>query len=189
MEFLKKRGSAIVVFVAVVVVFSLLGCHRSLSKACRNVEEGFFTSENDAADNYYTCPGDQLGYCVKYANRLMAVISGCDDLKDDYTAVSDAREALDTALQSSDISDIYQANEALEKAVSDVETQVNAGVQLPQTNDDYDTIVSDFTSAEALVSRSDYNDTVDSFVSSVVNVFPTNILRVLSGVKLPEKFA
>ena len=189
MEFLKKRDSAIVIFAAVVVVFSLLGCHRSLSKACRSVEEGFFTPESNAADNYYTCPGDQLGYCVKYANRLMAVISGCDELTENYTAVSNARQALDEALQSGDITDIYQANEALKKAVSDVETQVSAGAQLPQTNDNYDTIVSDFTSAEALAARSDYNDSVDAFVSSVVDVFPTGILRVLSGVKLPEKFA
>ena len=189
MEFLKKRGSAIVIFAAVVVVFSLLGCHRSLSKACRSVEEGFFTPENNATDNYYTCPGDQLGYCVKYANRLMAVISGCDELTENYAAVRDARQALDETLQGGGISDVYQANEALKKAVSDVEAQVSAGAQLPQTNDDYDTIVSDFTSAEALAARSGYNDSVDSFVRNTINVFPTDILRALTGVKLPEKFA
>ena len=189
MDFLKKRGNAIVIFVAVVIVFSLLGCHRSLSKACRKVEDGFFTPESNAAANYYTCPGDQLGYCVKYANRLMAVISGCDALTENYSDVRDARQALDEALQSGDISDIYQANEALKKAVSGVEAQVDAGAQLPQSNDDYGTIVSDFTSAEALAARSGYNGSVDTFIRNVVDAFPTNILRALSGVKLPEKFA
>jgi len=189
MDFLKKRGSAILIFVAVVIIFSLIGCHLSLSKACRNVEKGFFSPESNASSNYYTCPGDQLGYCVKYANRLMAVISGCDELTEDYAAVRDARQALDETLQSGDISGIYKANEALKKAVSGVEAKVNAGAQLPQTNDDYGTIISDFTSAEALVARSSYNDNVDVFCQNVAGTFPTSLLRVLSGVKLPEKFA
>lgn len=189
MDLFKKRRTAVWIFAAVVIVFSLLGCHRSLSKACKSVEDGFFTAENNVAENYYTSPGEQLGYCVKYANRLLSVIGNSGAFSDAYAAVYSARLALDEALQARDISGAYAANESLLATVMEVQVLVNAGAQLPASNDDYVTIVSDFFNAEAVAARSGYNDAVDAFIANTINVFPTNLLRTLSGVKLPAKFA
>jgi hypothetical protein len=188
MEALKKRQNAIIVFIVVVVVFTLLGCHRSLSKVCRQVETAFTEKGAFSDQGYYTSPGDQLANCVKYANRLLSVINGSEALSDSYDAIRDSRLALDNALESQDISDIYDANQALVQAVTQADALVQAGAVLPESNDDYDTIVSDFFSAESVASDSPYNDYVDDFIRTTVRPFPTNILRVLSFVSLPDKY-
>ena len=83
MDALKSRKAAIAVFVAVVLVFSLLGFRLSLDRRCRAIERAFF------ADTL-TSPGTQLGECAKYANRILSVIRGqLDDSL--YAAVSSSR--------------------------------------------------------------------------------------------------
>ena len=187
MELFKKRSTAIAVFIVVVIAFTLLGCHRSLGKACRGVEDAFFDKTLLADYGVYTAPGDQLGNSVKLANRLLSVIN-TDAMAAEYAAVAQARQALSDALDARDISDIYDANEALAAAVSSAESLVASGAELPPSSDDYDAIVSDFHSAQRVVTESPYNTLVDDFLSSTVRPFPTNVLRILSFTALPEKY-
>lgn len=189
MAFFKSRKTAIVIFVAVVLVFSVIGCHRSLSKACRDVEDAFFDRAALADYGARTAPGEQLDECLKYANRLLSVINGSDVLTEGYAAVRDARQALSDALVSRDISDIYAANAALAAAVDGVDAQVKAGADLPPSSDDYDTIIEGFRGAQRVTAESPYNMYVDDFVQHTVRAFPTNILRTVSFVSLPERFA
>jgi hypothetical protein len=188
MEALKKRQNAIVLFVVVVVVFTLLGCHRSLSKVCRQAETAFMEKGAFSDQGYYTSPGDQLKSCVKYANRLLSLLSGSQELTESYNAIRDSRLALDSALEAQDISDIYDANQALVEAVTQADALVQAGAPLSASGDDYDTIVSDFFAAENVAAQSPYNDYVDDFIRTTIRPFPTNILRVAAFVKLPEKY-
>ncbi|MCD8116916.1 MAG: hypothetical protein LUE21_07355 [Oscillospiraceae bacterium] len=188
MEFFKKRQNASIIFIVVVILFSLIGCHISLTKACDKIEEAFFDKTQLSAEGYYTCPGDQLENCVKYANRLLSVINGADWSGDVYTALAQARQALSDALDDGDISDIYDANQELIAAVEAVEELVNAGAVLPESSDDYETILSDFYSAQSVAANSAYNDYVDQFASTTLRAFPTNILRRLAFVSAPEKF-
>ena len=189
MDFLKNRKAAVAIFVAVVVVFSLIGCHISLNRACRGVENVFFDRTQYSGYDYFTAPGDQLNACVNYANRLLSVINGSDALTEDYTAVLESSLALSEALERRDISEIYTANSALSAAVSAADEKVRAGAPLRDSSDDYETIVSDFFSAQRVAAQSPYNDIVDAFISGTANAFPTGILRRLAFVRLPEKFA
>lgn len=188
MEFLKKRQNAIIVFIAAVVLFTLIGCHRSLTKACDKIEAAFFDKSQLSAEGYYTCPGDQLENCVKYANRLLGVINGADWSGEAYDTLALARQALADALDDGDISDIYDANQQLIAAVEAVEALVDGGAVLPESNDDYETILSDFYSAQSVAANSAYNDYVDEFTDTTLRAFPTNILRRLAFVSAPEKF-
>ena len=189
MGFLKKRQTAVAVFVVVVAAFSLIGCHRSLGREVRRVERAFFDKALLTSYNAYTAPAEQLENCLKLSNRLLSVINGADALDGEYAAVASARQALSDALSAGDISDIYDANTVLAEAVSSVEGQISAGgVTLPESSDDYRAIVSDFGSAQRVAAQSPYNDHVDGFIAGTVNRFPTNILRALSFTPLPEKF-
>lgn len=188
MNFFKKRKTAVAVFAAVVILFSLIGCHLSLSRACGRVEDAFFDKAELSGYDYYTAPGDQLNACLNYANRLLSVINGSDELTEGYVAVRDSRQALADALESRDISDIYAANAKLCDAVTAVDRQVQAGASLMQSHDDYDAIVSDFFSAQGVAANSPYNEYVDDFIRETVRPFPTGILRLVSFVSLPERF-
>lgn len=178
MSALKSRRTAVAVFVAVVIVFSLLGCHLSLSRRCRAVEQSFFSDS-------LTSPATQLNESAKYANRILAVIRGVlDDSL--YTAVLDARSALLDALEGQDISAAYTASEALSAAVEAVE-QAAEGVEFDSV-EDIDSLFSDFAGALRTARSSEYNDEVDRFMDEVADRFPTNILRRIAFVDMPERF-
>ncbi len=188
LAFFKKRSTAIGVFILVVLVFSLLGCHLSLSRACRQAEEAFFDRSKLQVEGYYTCPGDQLEQSLKLANRLLSVIGSEGEWAAPYEALRAARLELDAALDRRDIPAIAAANQSLAEAVAAVESLHDAGASLPDSNDDYDAIVSDFASAQAVLDAPAYNEHILAFREDVLSRFPTNLLRRLTFVKAPETF-
>ena len=188
MSFFKQRKTAIIIFVIVVVVFSLIGCHRSLSRAVSKVEDAFFDKSLLQADGYYTCPADQLKNCVKLSNRLLSVIGKDGQWAQVYDDLKTARLALDDALGDRDIKRIANSNQVLVDAVAAVEAMVEAGATLPDSNDDYNAIIADFHSAQSVLDNNAYNAHVLAFRKEVLTPFPTNILRHLAFVASPETF-
>ena len=188
MSILKKRSTAIIIFMIVVVLFSFLGCKRSLGKACRQAEEAFFDKSLLKAEGGYSAPADHLENCVDLTNRLLSVIGTDGDWAAPYAAVKEARSALDEALTAKDIPAIGEANEALAEAVAQVEAAKNAGAPLAESYDDYDKIISDFHSAQSEVDNSAYNAHIQAFRDEVLTAFPASLLRHVTGVKAPETF-
>lgn len=174
----KSRRTAIAVFVVVVVVFGLLGCHRSLSRRVREVEDIFFSQQ-------LTAPATQLNEAAKYANRILSAINGAvDDAV--YTAVADSRRDLLDALEARSIDASYEAAMALAEAV-DRAAQAAEGKALDSV-EDLDSLLSDFDGALRVACNGDYNLAVEQFMNTVANRFPTNILRHLALVAMPESF-
>lgn len=178
MSALKSRRTAIAVFVAVVIVFSLLGFHLSLGRRVRAVEGRFFAEE-------LTAPATQLNECAKYANRILSAINGVldDDL---YTALSTGRSALLDALDARDIPAAHDALDALETAANAVAAA--AGGVTFDTIEDLDALFADLAGAARVARNSGYNSEVDSFMNNIANRFPTNLLRHIAFVDMPERF-
>lgn len=178
MNALKNRRTAIAIFVVVVIVFSLLGCHRSLDRRCRTVEQGFFSGE-------LTAPATQLNECAKYANRILAVINGeLDDAL--YDAVLDCRVALLDALDAQNIAAAVTASRDLASAVEAVESAAEG--RTFDSVEDIDALFNDFHGAMRVAQNSSYNEDVERFMETVANRFPTNILRHIALVDMPERF-
>lgn len=205
MKILQNRKFAIAVFILVVIVFTLLGSHHSLSRLTAQVENAFFDKDvlsqlreelldaqsrgfdglSDPSlvmEGYYSAPASQLEDCVDYANRILALIK--DDVSEDiYNSIYESRRALVTALESRDISDIYNAHSALYESILALD-----GNTVTNNYDDYDAVQLDFLNASALVKESGYNQCVDYFMLTEMDRFPTSILRHLTSVDMPEKF-
>lgn len=189
MSILKKRSTAICIFVLVVVLFSFIGCHRSLDKACRQAEEAFFDASLLHDEGYYTCPGDQLGYCVGYANRLLSVLGNDNEAyRAEYDQLRQARLDLMDALEGRDIPAIGQAAQTFAQAVDAVEARHDAGAPLADSHDDYDAILDGIHGALAELDSSAYSSHILSFREEVLDAFPTNILRHITFVRAPETF-
>ena len=94
MDFFKKRSVAVGVFVVTVILFTLIGSHRSLDRACRKAEDAFFDKSLLRSEGYHTCPGEQLAYCVDDANRLLSVIGSDGEWAGAYEALLTARRDL-----------------------------------------------------------------------------------------------
>lgn len=188
MDFFKKRSAAIAVFAAVVIAFTLIGSHCSLTKACRKAEEAFFDKDLLQAKDYYTCPGDQLENCVALANRLLSVIGRDGQWRTAYDALAESRRDLADALDGRDISAIGTANDALSAAVEAVKAAARAGAPLRSGSDDYSAIISDFDHAQALVGDPAYRDHIENFLTDDLGRFPAGVLMRLTGVKAPEVY-
>ncbi len=188
MELFKKRSTAIAVFVLVVAVFTLIGSHLSLNRACRKAEAAFFDASLLDAEGYYTCPGDQVQYSLDYATRLLTVIGSDGAWADAYQALRQARLALTDAFEAQDIPAIGTADQALAEAVEAVKAVKASGAALPDSYDDYDAIIAGFDGAQATLADPAYNEHILAFREDVLGGFPANILRRLTGVQAPETF-
>lgn len=188
MRFFKKRSAAIGVFIVVVVLFSLIGCHLSLGRACRKAEAAFFDKSLLRDEGGYSCPGDHLDNCVDLANRLLSVIGSDGEWAGAYEQLRAARLALIDALDSKDIPACGTANQALVEAVAAVKAVKDAGAAPADSYDDYDAIVSDFAGAQAALDNNAYNDYILVFRDEVLGKFPTNLLRHLALVDPPQTF-
>lgn len=187
----KKRSTAIALFVAVVAVFSLVGSHLSLTRAVRHVEDAFFDAEllkTSGSVGYYTCPGDQLENCVALSNRLLSVIGSDGEWADAYANLQDRRFALVRALEDRDIPFIFEKATLLMDAVADIEALKASGAVLPDSHDDFDAIISDLYGAQRVAADPAYNNHVQAFIDGTLSRFPTNILRRLTFVSLPEAY-
>lgn len=174
----KNRRTAIAVFVVVVIVFGLLGCHRSLNRRCRAVEQGFFSGE-------LTAPATQLNEAAKYANRILAVING--ELDDSlYTAVLDTRMALLDALEAENIAASVTASRDLTAAIDAVQSAAEGHAF--ESVEDIDALFDNFHGAMRAAQNSSYNEDVEHFMETVANRFPTNIVRHITLVDMPERF-
>ena len=188
MSLLKKRSFAVVIFVLVVVVFTLIGSHMSLTRACEKAEAAFFDKSLLQSEDYHTCPGDQLENCVDLGARLLSVIGDDGPWEAAYGALSQSRRALADALDDQDIPAIGAADQAFAEAVEAVKAAAQAGAPIRDSSDDYDAIISDLDRAQAILDDPAYNEHIQAFRDKELNAFPAGILRRLTGVKAPETF-
>lgn len=205
MKILQNRKLAIAFFIVIVIVFTLLGSHRSLSRASEQVEEAFFNKEvlsqkraefqdfqsrgfdglgsyTLAMEGYYSAPAAHLEDCVDYANRILSLIK--DDVSEQtYNEIYESRRTLIAALESRDISDIYDAQTQLYKHIMQLDENI-----VTNNYDDFISVRVDFINADDTAKDSGYNQCVDYFMITEMNRFPANILRRLTSVDTPEKY-
>lgn len=205
MKIQQNRKFAIAVFVVIVIVFTLLGSHRSLSRLSAQMENAFFDkrvlaelrtelldaqshgfdelgSYRLAMDGYYSAPAAHLEDCANYANRILSLIK--DDVPEQtYNDIYESRQALIAALESMDISDIYDAHRSLYESITELD-----GNSVTNNYDDFDAVQVDFLNASHLAEESGYNQCVDYFMLTEMNRFPANILRRITSVDMPEKY-
>ena len=178
MNILKNRKTAVVIFIVVVIAFSLIGGHRSLQKACNDVENTFYSE----TFSVYTSPAKQLDHAADYANRLLSIVR--DDVSQDiYDAIANSRRDLLDALETEDISAACDASTTLEMAVLALDSTA-----ITNNYDDFSTVRSDLLSALSAADTLGYNDYVDQFCKTTLKTFPANLIAALTGVDTPEKF-
>lgn len=188
MRMLKKRSTAVVVLVIVVVLFSWIGCRRSLGKACRETEAAFFDRSLLQEEGAYSCPADHLENCVDLSNRLLSVLGQDEAWEEVRLSLQQARRALADALQAKDIPAAGQALEALSGAVAQAEETRSMGVPLAESYDDADAILGEFHAAAQAARDDAYARHVAAFEEKVLRAFPTRFLLPLTGVRAPATF-
>lgn len=173
-ELLKNRKVAVGVTIAVVLLSTLLGSHRSLLAAAYPVERYFIEGEDG-----YSIQRD-LDTRVGLANNLMVVAGRY--LSAEEAAMAELRDAITALEQAGSIKEKSAANQQLTAATEQVYLMLD---DYPLSNSDESyrmQIRTDLASCNQTISHDAYNEMATAYNAEVLGRFPANVLKQLTGV-------
>lgn len=183
---LKKRSSAILIAVIVIILGTLFGVHRSVGSETSKIEAQFYNGVYLKQENY-TQPGINA-QLEKRADAVLGLVTIANKFSDLASLTSSLRQARQELLDADGITDKYLANEKIQTAYKELSvslsrmslssTEMAATTKYSQTLD----------GAQSAIKNSDYNKVVGEFRTGTLGAFPVNILKNLAFVKYPEYF-
>ncbi len=179
---MKKYSTAITVLVAVVVLGTLFGTHRSLSGLRKDAAEAFYQGADGSGYGIST----NLDLRVEYA-RNFCKIAARYDAAAEISQVEAACEALEAADR---FDDLYDANNRLTDAVNALSLQLEQQT-LSESDERYrKSLTADLASYEMRIDKlaSDFNAEVRSF-NRYLDSFPAGILGRLVGIGNLEEYS
>jgi ABC-type Na+ efflux pump permease subunit len=186
MNMLKNRKFAILITVAVVVLATLFGVHRSAGKAAGQIEALFYNGVYLDEEEYREPSIDsQLKKRDTAALGLISIAANYDEVKN---LNSDLKQARNDLLDAVRISDKYMADEKLQKSY---EALVAALMQQELTDREKEAAehyAATMDGARSLIQKSSYNSAVGEFMNETMGSFPVNLLKSLAFVRYPEYF-
>lgn len=185
MSTLKKRSTAVLIAVVVIVIGTLFGVHRSVDGQTDKIEALFYSGVY-ITDEKYTQPSidSQLKKRDTAALGLVTVANNYSGLKTLTNALQEARLALDNA---STIPEKYTANEKMQAAYKSLYaslTQQNLKANEKTSSDSY---ASTLDGAQGVIEQSNYDGVVSDYIRTL-DAFPVNILKNLAFVRYPGYF-
>ena len=181
MEFFKKRSTAAVILVLVIIVFTVLGINLSAARVVRAAERQFYDGVYIKSEKYTETAIET--HLEKKEEAALGLLSLNYGTKEQQNALRDARDKL---LSARTISEKYAANQALEEAWHPVAEWMTLLSVLPPES--AKTYVSTLEGAQSAIEKSSYNDAArkanDSILGGVLRP-----LRLLNFARDAELFA
>lgn len=189
-NFFLKRRNAILITIAVILLATVFGVHRSLGSRIMEVADGFNDGVYNQSKGYnMKSIRSQLIIRCETAMDALTVAEHYDAAEAERSALRSARNTLKDLLDGNGSpSELYDANYELDRAFTALYTALNS-VSLSAADREYiDNDRSRMDGAAGVIEDSGYNESVRAFQRDVLSVFPTNLLRPLCFVKDPELF-
>lgn len=191
MAVLKKRSTAVLVAVIVIVFGTLLGVHLSVNRETAKIEAMFFngvTVTDSVTKSTYVQPSiqSQLDKRATAALGLWTIASASSDI-----TVSNFAEALKSArnelLDAKNIFDKYTANEKLQTSYKNLYAAlVNNSLAVSQKTA-FDNYTATLDGAQGVINKSAYNSQVSAFMKTL-DTLPVTLFKNLAFVTYPEYF-
>lgn len=186
MSILKKRSTAVVITILVIIIATLFGVHRSVGKQADKIEAQFYEGVYLKDEGYYQASiAGQLEVRESAALGLVSLASNYDSLSSETKSLRNARNEL---IEAESIEEKYLANEKLQKAYTalyDAFVAEDISAREISGAEDYAYLMD---AAQQLIKSSDYNSTVAEFINSDLRAFPVNILKHIAFCDYPEYF-
>ena len=185
MSMLKKRSTAFIVAVFVIIFGTLFGVHRSIAAETRKIETMFYNGVY-IKDQNYTQPGisEKLDERAMAALGLVTIAAHYDTLADKADSLRQARLAL---MDAETITGKYIANEKMQSAykalLAELAKQNLTDSETAATQSYAETL----DGAQGFIQSSAYNNAVSSFRNEL-GAFPVSILKNLAFAAAPEYF-
>ncbi|SHI05971.1 hypothetical protein SAMN02745823_02151 [Sporobacter termitidis DSM 10068] len=185
MAIFKRRSTAALIALIVVVLGTLFGVHRSVGGETAKIEAQFYSGVY-LKDEKYTQPSiqSQLDKRNPAALGLVSVASNYPELKDMTDALRSAQHELADA---GTIPEKYAANEKMQAAY----VKLNAALAQRELKDNEKASAASYAGtldgAQSVIGKSAYNSQVEA-LRNKLRGFPVNILKNLAFVQYPDYF-
>ena len=182
----KNRKTAAVILALVILAATPLGAYLSLNKAAQRIEDGFY--EGVYLDDQGYTAGSMDTYLSDASRAALGLVtagSNYDALDAETHELRSARESL---LSAGTIEEKYLANERMRAAFEAFSAAFPGAVPSDYDQESFDTYSELFTQSQSAMEHSGYNESVDSFVSSVMGAFPAKLIAAVFSIDPPESF-
>ena len=167
----KKMRIAILICVLTILASTFISARRGIVKLVDSAEEAFISGTDSSGYSIYT----DLQHRAALARNLRTVASRYLDAGDKLLKNLDA--AADSLEGERDVSDAYDANEALSEAVAAVDKKLSE-LALSETDENYRVgILADFASYAYTISHDGYNEYARRVNEEELSRFPANLFR------------
>lgn len=184
MKVFTKRPFALLLSALVILGSTAFGVHRSLSPVVSSTANGFYDGVYSERDGYTTM--SIYSQLDAMTDAAMGLITKCGGYESETDRLRASRSELLDAMESHDVSDMYDAYKSLCKSGGDLADAI-AGTEL-ETDAAVADYLSVFAGAQSVISASGYNASVRSLESETLDVFPTNLFSALLNIEAPELF-
>ncbi len=185
MNIFSKRPVAILTAAVVIAGSTLFGVHRSLSPVVKSTANSFYDGVYSASEGYTA--KSIYSQLDAMTDASLGLVTKCGALfPDESDALRTARGDLLDAMDSRDVSDMYDTFKTLSDSYSGLRDAIS-GTAL-ETDDAVADYMSTFTGAQSVIAASGYNSAVRTLESETLDVFPANVFSELLGINAPELF-
>lgn len=192
-NFLKKRSGAFIVALAVILLGTYFGAYRSLSVATGEIADGFsegVTYTDDSGNTYlHKSIRSQLINRSEASINLASVADTFDEAEKEAQNLRTAYNELRSLIYNGGTpSELCAANKTLGSAFSELYAVLSALELDSRDANRIDEYRTEMEGAAGEIETSGYNESVREFNRSVLSVFPTNVLKNICFVEMPELF-
>jgi|GEM_PF-4123367 len=160
MEFLKKRSTARIALIAVIVVFTVIGVNMSAARVVRHTEKQFYDGVYLRAEKYTEAAID--GHLQKRAQAALGLLS----LMPEGNEAAELRKAREALLSARSIGEKYEANVLLERAYIEAADKLPESVREGESAKSY---LSALSGAQSAIERSAYNAAAQAANESILS--------------------
>jgi len=186
MKVLKNDKYARLITIAVVIMATIFGVHKSVNKEARKIEAQFYSGVY-VEDEKYTQPSI-AAQLERRTNTALGIVTVAGNYDEAAGAAKELDEKRIQLMEAESITDKYLANTELQKSYEQIRELLAGSSLSPRDEEGLNTYYSTMDGAQGIISNSYYNLTVSRFTNGILGAFPVNILKYISFVRYPEYF-
>jgi len=183
MKLLKNRKIAVSITVAVIVLATLFGVHKSVMKEARRVEAMFY----DGVEHEFLEPSINA-----QLEKMLGYILGVETVSQNYPELdAETKQLQSSRHEYMDAKSIAEKGNANDKMMSAYDAFCKKAGTLELSERDRTGIESydfEIKAAQSLIEKSGYNSEVMNYIDNVAAAFPVGILKHFAFVKDPQLF-
>jgi len=179
MKVLKQRKTAVIIMIAIIVIFTFIGVTKSLNSISKDIEKTFYSGVYNESEEYTEVSiASQLENRIDASLGLLSIASASDEYAMEAESLRNARHEL---IEAKTIEEKYLANEHLENAYQTLYSLMGAKSMAAEDTEAIISYANTMDGAQKVIENSSYNDLVREYYNSTSRGIPVRFLKFFAS--------